>query len=97
MLDDHYGAINVAKHRIELHRFDKTPGHLAPYQPGFKTKEFEWVEIDKSLAKSIIDFLQGEFVTPIKIVSKKDLTPQICEDICKLNAKNKRDPNLGEN
>lgn len=70
---------------------DSAPVHSAPYQDGFKTREFEEAEIDRRLSDNIDELTQAEQVAATAFVPNKDQALHSYIGYRKLKAGIKRD------
>ena len=78
------GAVNAAKHRIEINP-DAKPFRSQPYKAGPADREETTREVKRQLALGVIKPSQSEWASPLLLVPKPDGTKRFCVDYRKLN------------
>lgn len=73
------------RHRIELVD-DATPYSCPPHRAGLKHRELEQEEMQRKLAKGVIDPASSPWGAPIVFLPKKYGTLRFCVDYRRLNA-----------
>lgn len=73
---------------------NRTPEHSALHRPDPKLKDSAKAEIEKMVAKNIIEPALSKLADSIMLVPKEDETLQYSVDFCKRNAAAKLDPYL---
>jgi len=84
MWDGSLGDIKATEHRIDL-KPDTNLVRAAPYRMGPTRRQLASEEINKMLAKGVIEPATSEWASPIVLVPKKDGQLRFCVDYRKLN------------
>lgn len=93
------GRTNLVKHKIDTG--DHAPVKQPPRRVPMHKKHIVQEELDKMLAKGVVEECDGPWSSPIVLVTKKDNTSRFCIDYRRLNSLTKKDayplPRIEEN
>uniref|UniRef100_L7LV95 RNA-directed DNA polymerase n=1 Tax=Rhipicephalus pulchellus TaxID=72859 RepID=L7LV95_RHIPC len=83
------GQTTVVKHRINTG--DANPIHRRPYRVSSTERQVIQTEVDKMLARNIIETSSSPWASPVVLVRKKDNSWRFCVDYRNLNKVTKKD------